>query len=334
MEQKDLMKNIYDEVLYYKNNITRDNFFNLDLSIYGEDIINKDFNELQNKLDNFKKDLNGIQSPKFNFQISSLVLFIIISIFGISGYFVRRDFIPLIASILLLILAAPVFAMGGLETSYTLLSIDFCSTIGNSIISGITPTENQGLGTYLSCPSKDTMRTISTAIYQYIINFDSLHNSTKHNFSDNDFFNRFDIGTDKRNNDYFSELSYNLSNINISTDNPLEKEKMEKKRENMLRALDILKKINYILAGLLSMTSCFTAKNSINYIEEFYCYENHGYMLRNIIFSVISGFGFIITAVGINKLIIVMKHRYAKSFRGKKEFNTDINDEDDDDDDD
>ena len=210
MEQKDLMKNIYDEVLYYKNNITRDNFFNLDLSLYGEDIINKDFNELQNKLDNFKKDLNGIQSPKFNFQISSLVLFIIISIFGISGYFVRRDFIPLIASILLLILAAPVFAMGGLETSYTLLSIDFCSTIGNSIISGITPTENQGLGTYLSCPSKDTMRTISTAIYQYILNFDSLHNSTKHNFSDNDFFNRFDIGTDKRNNDYFSELSYNL----------------------------------------------------------------------------------------------------------------------------
>ena len=79
------------------------------------------------------------------------------------------------------------------------------------------------------------------------------------------------------------------------------------------------------------MTSCLTAKNSINLIEQDYCYENHDYMFNNIVFSVLTGLGFIITSAGINKLIIVMRNRYARALRGKKEFNTDIITEDDDD---
>ena len=332
-EQKDLMEKIYEEVIHNKNYCTDNKKpnFGVDLSIYGEDIIDKDYKELQKKLENFQTDLKSIQVHKFNFQICSLVFFIILSIFGISGYWARREFMPLIASISLLMFAAPVFIIAGLETTYTFLSIDFCSTIGNSIISGITPSENRGLGTYLSCPSKETMRTISTAIYQYILSFDSLHNTTKNNISGDTFFSVLDIGTDKRNNSYFKELSENLSKIEIITDNELERDRAEEKRNYLKIALDILININYILAGLLSMTSCLTAKNSINYIEEFYCYENHGYLFRNVIFSVIAGIGFIITAAGINKLIIVMRNRYAKALRGKKEFNTDIINEDDED---
>ena len=324
-EQKNLMKDIYSEIKEKKDSI--EGYFDLDFSIYGQNIIDNDFNELQNKLNNFQVDLNNIQTNKFNFQISSLVLFIIISIFGISGYWIRRDYIPLIASISLLILAAPVFAMAGLETTYTFLSIDFCSTIGNSIISGITPSENQGLGTYLSCPSKETMRTLSTATYQYILLFDELYNKTENNITNENYFNIYNMGTDKRNNEYFKELSENISTIDVNGTY------YKIKKQSILKALDTLININYILAGLLSMTSCFTANNAINYIEENYCYENHDYMYRNVLFSTIAGIGFIITAAGINKLIIVMRNRYAKSFRGKKEFNTDIieNDEDDDD---
>ena len=329
-EQKDLMKEIYSEVKQNRDDILGN--FDLDFSIYGEEIIEKDFNELQKKLDNFQNDLNSIQVHKFNFQITSLVFFIVISIFGVSGYWIRRDYIPLIASIFLLILSAPVFAMAGLETTYTFLSIDFCSTIGNSIISGITPSENQGLGTYLSCPSKETMRTLSTATYQYIVNFDELYNRTNNNITNDNFFDMFDIGTDKRNNDYFRELAVNISNLEITSDNPRQKKLEEEKRVYILKALDVLIKINYILAGLLSMTSCYTAKNAINFIEENYCYENHDYMFYNIIFSVLAGIAFIITAAGINKLIIVMRNRYSHALRGKKEFNTDIiNDIDDDD---
>ena len=92
----------------------------------------------------------------------------------------------------------------------------------------------------------------------------------------------------------------------------------------VLRNLKCFEIINYIIAGLLSMTSCFTARNSINFIEEKYCYKNHAYMFRNVIFDMISAIGFIIMSVGLNKLIVTMKNHYARALRGKKEFNTDI----------
>ena len=336
-EQKDLMNKIYNQdVLANKEKAEsiakkRPNTIKIDLSIYGEDVINKDFTELQNKLDNFEKDLNSIQIPKFNYQITSLVLFIIFAAVGISGYWLRREYIPLISSIILLLLGAPIIAVGGIETAYTFISVDFCSTIGSSIISGITPSENTGLGTYLSCPSKDTMRTISTSIYQYIVNFDNLYDQIRYNISNNTYFSVLNLGTDKRDNEYFRELKEKVELVNYTSGNPLEEKRCKELKEDITASLDIFVYVNYILAGLLSMTSCLTAKNSINLIEQDYCYENHGYMFNNIVFSVLTGLGFIITSAGINKLIIVMRNRYARALRGKKEFNTDIITEDDDD---
>ena len=104
-------------------------------------------------------------------------------------------------------------AIAGIETAYTFLSIDFCITIGNAIISGITPSENTGLGSYLSYPSKETMRTLSTAIYQYIVNYDSLYKQTKENLSTYEIFEDIDLGNDKRDNDYLREVQKNLSLI-------------------------------------------------------------------------------------------------------------------------
>lgn len=336
-EEKSLMKEIYDkDVISNKEIASTDDYkstLDIDLSLYGQDIIEKDLQQLQNKLDNFEADLKGIQGNKYNYQITSLVLFIIISALGISGYWIRREYIPLIASILLLLLAAPILAISGLETTYTFLSIDFCSTIGNSIISGIIPSEDTGLGSYISCPSKETMRTLSTAIYQYTANFDTLYEQIKFRMSNNTYFNMYGFGDDKRNNSYLRELRTNVSllNVNSTTNNTRETNNNAELQDDIIRSINIFININYILAGLLSMTSCFTAKNIINYIEEFYCYENHDYMFRNVIFSIFSGLGFIITSAGINKLIIVMRNRYSRALRGKKEFNTDIITEDDDD---
>ena len=332
-EQKDLMNKIYNQdVLANKEKAEsiakkRPNTIKIDLSIYGEDVINKDFTELQNKLDNFEKDLNSIQIPKFNYQITSLVLFIIFAAVGISGYWLRREYIPLISSIILLLLGAPIIAVGGIETAYTFISVDFCSTIGSSIISGITPSENTGLGTYLSCPSKETMRILSTAIYQYIVNFDSLYKHTKENLSLYESLVEINLENDKkRDNDYLREVQKNLT----KTETKNLKKEIDAK-ESAIHAINVFININYILAGLLSMTSCLTAKNSINFIEENYCYENHDYMFYNMLFSLLAGISFIITAAGINKLIIVMRNRYSRALRGKKEFNTDIITEDDED---
>ncbi len=314
-KQRELMDNIFKETMETQKNLeeiykdSSPNETQVNTSLYGHDLIVNDHNIVMEKMKNFGEDLNGIQSNKYNFQIASLVLFLIITIVSIAGFWIRREYIPWIASLCLLILSAPVFIMAGLETTYTFLSIDFCSSIGNSIISGIIPSENKGIGTYLSCPSKDTMRTISTAIYQYIVIFDELFEYTSSNISKWEK-EGIDLGVDKRNNSHFEYL-YNT----IKSKEDLE---TYSNRTMILRNLQGFGVMNVLLAELLSMSSCLGAKNSINHIEEYYCYVNHGYMFRNVIFDMLSAIGLAILSVGLNKLIIVMRSHFAKSLRGKK----------------
>ena len=329
--QKKMLGTIFKDT--YNNKTILDEIFkdvpNINTSFYGEPIINESYKILKEKYSDFDEDLYKIQAHKFRFQIASLVLFIIISLIGISGYWLRREYIPWIASLLLLLLSAPVFAMAGLETTYTFLSIDFCSSIGNSVISGIVPSENKGIGTYFACPSKEAMRTISTAIYQYIVNYDYLYNETAFWLSNKTWLNHLSLGTDKRNNLYFDELYKEVENLQPYKIDQEENDEYVKKL--ILRNLNSFKFFNYAMAGLLSMTSCYTAKNSVNLIEKEYCANNHAYMFRNVIFDTISAIGFIIISIGLNKLIITMKSHFKRALRGKKEFNTDIMDEDDED---
>ena len=335
-EQKELMESIYKETFKNKDAIVEifkgDTDPNVNVSLYGESLIKESHKILIEKMENFNKDLYKIQKHKFRFQVASLILFLIISLVGIAGYWVRREYIPWIASLILLILAAPVFGMAGLETTYTFLSIDFCSSIGNSIISGIIPSENKGIGTYLSCPSKETMRTISTAIYQYVVTYDYLFNKTDYYAKERTWLRIEEgLGEDKRNNTYFKQLYDIVSGIDkIDIDENDKKGDEDQILELVKRNLKSFGVMNVLMAGLLSMTSCYTAKNSINYIEEKYCYKNHAYMFRNVIFDTIAAIGFIVISVGLNKLIITMRSHFAKSLRGKKEFNTDIIDDDDD----
>ena len=332
--QKVLLEKIFDETKSNQQILAKilEKNTNVNTSIYGLSTIEADTKNLLDKYQKFYNDLYLIEKHKYRFQIASAALFVLLTIFGISGYWIRREYIPWTASFLLLLLAAPVFVVVGLDTTYTFLSIDFCASIGNSIISGITPSENAGIGSYLSCPSKQTLRTTSTAIYQYIINFDYLYNETDFLINNSTLMKeKYSLGNDKRNNTHFEEIYISLSNDSYIENDDEKREEYEKKKESVLKYLSSLKVFNYILAGLLSMTSCYTAKNSINYIEEQYCALNHGYMFKNVIFDALSGLGFILISVGLNKLIITMRSHYSKSLRGKKEFNTDIIDEDDDD---
>ena len=316
-DQKNLLNNIHKEALANRKQLNDKVGNEIDTKIYGEKLIEENHKILIEKMDNFDKDLYKIQKHKFRFQIASLILFIVISIIGVCGYWLRRTFIPWIASMILLLLAAPVLAMSGLETTYTFLSIDFCSSIGSSIISGIIPSDNKGLGKYLACPSKEAIRSINTAIYDYIFNFDYLYNETDYILKNkNNSLEDYSLGTDKRNNSDFMSLIYKLNSIkNVNNSKVI---------ENIVNNLDSFILLNEIIAALLSMSSCYTSKNSINYIEEKYCAKNHPYMFKNVIFDMISALGFIIISVGLNKLMITMKSRYAKALRGKKEFNSDI----------
>lgn len=332
-DQRELLRKILDETLMNQQVLAGifKNDKKVNTTIYGLHLIESDTNVLDKKLESFYDDLYSIQKHKFRFQVSALILFLLISLIGVAGYWVRREYIPWIASVLLVLLSAPVFIMAGLETTYTFLSIDFCSSIGNSVISGITPSENRGLGIYLSCPSKQTMRTISTAIYQFISTFDDLYNQTDYLINGSALMKeKYALGLDKRNNSHFKRMYDSLSKDYYIDNEDETKAEYTKSKETVLLNLSSFAIFNYILAGLLSMTSCMTAKNSINFIEEQYCFKNHAYMFRNVVFDVLSAVGFVIMAVGLNKLIITMRSHLSRALRGKKEFNTDIIDDDDD----
>jgi flagellar biogenesis protein FliO len=332
-DQKELLRKVLDETLMNQQVLAGifKNDKKVNTTIYGLNLIESDTNVLEQKLQSFYDDLYAIQKHKFRFQVSALILFLLISLIGVAGYWVRREYIPWIASVLLILLSAPVFIMAGLETTYTFLSIDFCSSVGNSVISGIIPSENRGLGMYLSCPSKQTMRTISTAIYQFIVNFDDLYNQTDYLINGSALMkDKYALGLDKRNNSHFKRLYDSISKDYYIDNEDETKAEYTKSKETVLLNLSSFAIFNYVLAGLLSMTSCMTAKNSINFIEEQYCFKNHAYMFRNVVFDVLSAVGFIIMAVGLNKLIITMRSHLSRALRGKKEFNTDIIDDDDD----
>ena len=254
-----------------------------------------------------------------------MVLFLLFALIGIAGFWIRREIIPWICFLCLFLLAIPIFIIAGLETSYIMLSIDFCSTIGNSIISGVVPFENKGLGTYFSCPSKDTSRTIATAVYQYALSYDVIYQQLIQDFTKIAKYQLENValGEDKRNNTYFEILIQNIKKAPDVVESDL--------RNNMIKRLQNLMVINRIMAGLLSLSKCRTSRNDINYIEEKYCAINHAYMARNIVCLIFVALGYLVLAAGLNKLMIVMKSHYARALRGKGEFNNDIIDDEEED---
>ena len=283
--------------------------------------IENNHNKIYTKLDNFSKHISGGENVKYYFQITSLVLFLAIPCFGIYGYWIKRSIIPWISSIIVLLIPAPIFLFSGIEIAHLMLSLNFCGSIGTSVISGLTPSNDVRLGMYFSCLPKEMIKRISIEMYEYLEDFDIIYNNVREEMGE---LNKKDLtkeklGTDKRNNTGFQRLIEYL-----------EKNDIGRSQEDLDNISDINKKLkmlislNRIIAGLLSMASCVPAKKSINYIDEFYCPENHGYMFRNVILYMISTIGFIITSAGLNKLIVSMRGRKAKALRGKKEFNDDL----------
>ena len=84
---------------------------------------------------------------------------------------------------------------------------------------------------------------------------------------------------------------------------------------------------NNILAGLLHMSACATADNSINYIEENFCHPLFHHMAYNILYYFIGVIGLIMLGVGLNKLITVMRRNAAHALRGNKKFNDELEDD-------
>ena len=275
-------------------------------TVYHFEDIKKDADDLSNKLEGFKKDLEKIQKGKFSFEVSYFIIIPILIGVGIISFWLRREYIPWIASFLLFCFVIPICYTEGLECVYLRLSSDFCQSISNSIVSGITPTSAKGLGTYLSCPLKEARRYINTAIYEMSLSFDTLYNYTDTNWVFN--YTTFGIDVEKRDVRGLEQLKGNLTSDN----------------ETLSLAIDKMIDTDEILGGLLSLSSCYYGESIINYAEETMCHPIFHHMWYHIIFTFFALLGVIIAGVGINKFIIVMRQMAKSALRGNKKFNDEL----------
>ena len=87
-DQKELLRKVLDETLMNQQVLAGifKNDKKVNTTIYGLNLIESDTNVLEQKLQSFYDDLYAIQKHKFRFQVSALILFLLISLIGVAGY--------------------------------------------------------------------------------------------------------------------------------------------------------------------------------------------------------------------------------------------------------
>ena len=269
--------------------------------IHSIDTITEDQRNITNKFTQFVLDIKTIHSPNFVFSVCFVVILPFVVAGGIASYWLHREWIPWLISLALFVVTIPLLTIIGKQAAYTFLTTDFCQTIGNSIKSGIIPSEPKGLGTYMTCPSKDARRSMNTAIYELSSSFNAIAddlNATLQRES------KPGLGMYKRDNDYFKAL------MNEPVSN----------NDTVIKGLDCLITTNEILAELLYMSKCTPAEKNINYIEEAMCHKIFKHFGYFVLYDFIGVIGLIILGVGFNKMILVLRKLQKTSVRGNKQF--------------
>jgi hypothetical protein len=279
--------------LSYKTNIT-----DYITNIYNYDNIKNESLNYANMTKNFVTIFGDAENSRHQYQIASIILIPLLTIIALLGYGIKRSWIILIMSILLFALIIPACVILGLNTSYFILSIDFCKDINKYIQTGVNPYAERGIGVYISCPTKNTQVMISTAMYELGNSFNKVIKELNQTMNST---YKSNLGVYKRNNTHFKQLA----DVTFSNDT------------NIQKGLYSLYYTNNILTELNNLSRCKLAQDSINYIEQNFCYMNITLQFSNLIFYLIGIFGLFLVSVGTNKLIVMLNPAYLK-LRTKK----------------
>ena len=323
--QKKNLNKISEYISYYNNIISKNelvyNGKKLRNYINNIDLIIEENNKVISKLKSFENEINKRQTPKFVFQIIYFIFYILVSIAGGAGYFLRKEYFPLMASLFLLCISIPFLYIIGKEYSYLFLSIDFCSNISNYASYRIAPKEDYGLGKYLSCTSKDSLIKISTDNYEIGMTFNAVFENMTNNINRLPESIRVGNISFKRDMNSLKIINENYKNSSVILDNGTDVTELF---NDIGEQAGILMGLNYILGSLNYLVVCASAKSNINYIEEHYCYKNHKYIGYSVLFEFLGTIGVIFLTIGLNKLTLLIKKHYSKILRGKKEFDDDL----------
>lgn len=303
------IQSIYDQMIFNETALKEDPYkeISIQTTISNIKAIEKNHNEQKEKLITFASNINTIQNPKFNYEISYLFFVYALGLLGIGSYFLKKGLITWTISFAIFVLTIPAIVILGLNCTYLILSIDFCQNIGKSIIQKQIPSDSTALGVYISCPSSETMKYLRIAMYEYSNSFNNIHNdlNSKLNLIGDS------LPTGKRDNEGFTTLKEKYNTDKVLTS-----------------GLNSLIYTNNILAPILSQLSCQTAYSSINYIEEHFCKGAMDNLFLAIMIQMAGIIGTIILAIGLNKMIVVLNYKSSIALRGNKKYKDELYDED------
>jgi hypothetical protein len=172
------------------------------------------------------------------------------------------------------------------------MSVDICKDVNKYVTTKSLPFGERGLALYLSCPNKQELINVNTAKYQFTNSFNQLLKEVNDTLIS---FNGTNIGPYKRDNENFQFLT-TLS--------------FEPDKDNIKKGLLAMINNNEILRGLQALSSCQFALNSMNFMEEKFCYNSIEYQFDNLVLIFFAIIGLMLLAVGMNKLTILLNPKF------------------------
>ena len=220
-----------------------------------------------------------------NFNLSNIVIIPFMTVLGIVGFFLKREKLIQIPSVIIFAFIVPCYVIIGLELSNFFLRTDLCSDIRKYTTSDFKPILGKGLGYYISCISKESLVDISTARYELSLSYNKVYDDINNKLEKSESKER--LPEDKRSIEELKKFSNGKS-------------------QDFINGIAVLIDYNNVFEILNNETQCVYTKNIVYNVESNLCYlnlENNFDMLKYYFWAV---FFYILLSVGLNRLIVLV----------------------------
>ena len=109
---------------------------------------------MSTQLVNFGSNISSVDKFRYTLSVINLVFLLIFAILGVLAYFFKRNNILLAISYIIFLNIIATYSIVGLTSSFFMVSIDFCQNVKLQVDKLSIPIKGEGLGFYVSCPSK------------------------------------------------------------------------------------------------------------------------------------------------------------------------------------
>lgn len=295
-----------DQDLLSKLNFTSnfsDNFYTTKIYKFG--LIQNETLISSNVIQSFAQYSYDTEFTRFAYQVAGIVVTPVLTVISLIFYKFKKSPLLLLTSIILFALIIPALIVLGINLTLFLLSIDVCKDVNIYISSHTKPFMNRGIGVYVSCPSKSTQVMVNTAKYELGTSFNQIIQSVNQSILANFPEETSGLGIYRRNNTHFKYLADSKYSNQTNQAN-------QASQTEIFQGLYAIYHTNNILQGLEALSLCQCADDSINYIEEKFCYRNITLQFNNLLYYFLGTFGLFLLSIGFNKLVVLLNPAYQR----------------------